>query len=456
MDVLSLIPTHLTSQSDRLRASFVCRYWRRILLQRAQLWSQLFLSKGQAYVETLLERAGGSALDITVGYRDWLSKIRLLSSHTRQIGRLKFLPTSWAKIHMFSQIISGPMPLLQVLEITISGSEHTRPSPFDLATNFSFYSNPNRPPFLNSFLCPNLTFFRLSTSPSKIFHASQLLDFLETSPMLRTVHLEVIADISLHQVPQRNVVVLPNIENFELVMSDGRSGYKMATRISCPSARRVSLTHKIESYDTISEDFFPTPDSWDAIVSHYSRNPIEGASLETSTTPILICKLSFLSPGPNVIELYCQVVEEDLSLAFAETRNRVFAQATRTVRSHPQLANLRRLHICHNHRSVGTTDVPYLASDVSRLFKSLGPLDELIISRSDLRPYFNSFLEGPAVFPKIKELAISHPVYQFPAEYTSAVVGFARRQYVRGIALERVIICAIEMEWGLRLWVSSI
>ena len=64
LDILSLIPTYLSSHKDRLRASFVCRHWRRTFLQRAELWSELFLSKGDAHVKTFLERAKGSRLDV--------------------------------------------------------------------------------------------------------------------------------------------------------------------------------------------------------------------------------------------------------------------------------------------------------------------------------------------------------------------------------------------------------
>ena len=424
-------------------------------------------------MKTLLERAGGSVLDITVAGSDdydcLQSKITLLSSHTRQIGRLEFLPTSWAIVHMFSGI-SGPLPLLQTLEIATLPQHlpgHSRLPLFNNATNlkvFSFDANSNRLPFLNCFLFPNLTSFHFSTSPSQIFHASQILDFLETSPMLQTVHLEVITDISLHQVLQRNVVVLPNVETFKLVVSDGKAGYKMAAQISCPSAKLVSLTHKVESDNTISEDLFPAPGSWDAIVSQYSRSPVEEASLDIRAFPILTCKLSFLSPGQNVIELCSYVAEENYGegpgIPSVATRDRVFAQATRTVRNHPQLENLRRLYICHNHRSVGSRDFPYPTSDVDRLFKSVGPLDELIISRSDLRPYFYSSPKGPVVFPKIKEFTISHSVNPFPRECTTVIVAFARRQHASGIPLERVIICEGSLPTGivegLRPWVGSV
>src|SRR5882762_1087255 len=68
LDILSLIPTHLSSQKDRFRASFVCRHWRRVFLQHAALWSQLLLKNGEVYVQTLLERAKASPLDVSTHY----------------------------------------------------------------------------------------------------------------------------------------------------------------------------------------------------------------------------------------------------------------------------------------------------------------------------------------------------------------------------------------------------
>ena len=423
-------------------------------------------------METLLERARGSTLDITVGYKDIVSQITPLSSRAGQIRCLEFQGATWANIQMFSEIISGPLSLLQALKIRTGFAED--PGPFTYIPLFSsailkvfrFYSNLPSPPFLNRFHFPNLTFFHFYTNPSEIFSASQLLDFLEASPMLQTVHMQVDAAISLHQVLQRNTVVLPNLETFELVVSDGRPGYQMAAKISCPSARVVSLSHEIEFEDTIPEEIFPAPDLWQAIVSQYSRSPVEEASLNISTFPTLACQLSFLSPGPNAIELSFQGDDEDgedfdhpLVGAVLEIRNRIFAQATRTVQNHPQLANLRRLYICHNNRSVDITGVPYLTTDVRRLFESMGSLDELVISRSDLRPYFYSFFE-PVVFPKIKEFTVSHPVYSIPMEHKIAVVGFAIRQHALGIPLERVIICGgtlpTGMEEELRPWVGSV
>ena len=98
LEVLSLIPTHLPSQKDRFRATFVCRRWRRTFLQHAALWSHLYLSNGKVYVKNLLERAKGSALDILVGSTDPVSTIALLLPHTEQIRSLDFNYSLWADI----------------------------------------------------------------------------------------------------------------------------------------------------------------------------------------------------------------------------------------------------------------------------------------------------------------------------------------------------------------------
>ena len=101
-DVLSLIPTHLSSQ-DRFRASFVCRPLRRTFLQYAGLWSHLCLSKDEIYVKTLLERARGSPLTILASYMDPVGTVALLPPHTRQITSLEFANDGWVDIQRFQK-----------------------------------------------------------------------------------------------------------------------------------------------------------------------------------------------------------------------------------------------------------------------------------------------------------------------------------------------------------------
>ena len=117
LDILAHIPTHLLSHNDRLHTSSVCRRWRRTFLQHAELWSELFLSKGQVYLKTLLERAKGSALDVFIDSIVPVNTMELLSTRSGQIKRLDFSGGDWQNIQKFSEVNSGLLPLLHTLTI---------------------------------------------------------------------------------------------------------------------------------------------------------------------------------------------------------------------------------------------------------------------------------------------------------------------------------------------------
>jgi len=230
-EVLSLIPTHLGSHRDRLRATFVCRRWRRTFLQDATSWTRLILLHGAAYVKTILERAKGSALDIIATHADPVSAIMLLPPHNKQIKCLYFEYSYWPDIQRFSEIDSGPFPLIRILLINAvkelnPGSPPVMTPPslplFGNAVNLDELSlHSEGSPSLNHFVFPSLTAFELSATPAEGFRVSQLPDFLQASPMLQKVHMKIISDILLEGVPQAMVVTLPNLENLHLAVTDG-------------------------------------------------------------------------------------------------------------------------------------------------------------------------------------------------------------------------------------------
>jgi hypothetical protein len=481
LDILSLIPTHLESHEDRFRASFVCRHWRSTFLQRAELWSQLFLSKGEDYVKTLLERAKGSVLDIIVDRRALVSTMALLSPHTEQIRDLGFLSNDWTNIRDFAEVNPRPA-LLRALSINI-GTGFNVPDfpPLPLFTHlvnmkaFCYHSGSIHPPPFSHFVFPNLVLFEFTTTPVYDFLASQLLDFLEASPMLRTVDMKIrIADISLEGIPQGRVVVLPNVETFNLTVSDGEPGYKTAAHISCPSARYTSLTQEKGVQSAIPEEMFPCSSSWNAIICQYTRNPVEEVTLEVKTASTIICKLTFRSTCAAVVELCFKIATKDVDEDESENdlsediHSEAFTQATRVIRNHPQLANIKRLHICHSFCYIGSHSGPDTVDEVGRFFKSVGSLDSLTIYHCDLRPYLNSFLSprecsldriGEPVFPPIRELIISCPIYPDERECT-AIVELAKSHHALGTPFEHVVIRGGKVFEGaeerMRPWVSSV
>ena len=481
LDILPLIPIHLSSQKDRLRASFVCRHWRKTFLQHAELWSQLFLSKDEIYAKTLLERARGSALDLTVGPEVPDDIMTLLSSRTEQIRHLSFAGNEWADIKRFLEINPGPLPLLHTLEIgptmedlrgffdpPTTPSSHLFGSAVDLKV-FRFHCMSDWSPFLHHFFFPNLASFEFSTIGFHPTRGSELLNFLESSPTLRTVRMDMGWGILLDGIPQDKVVTLPNVEEFTLNMDDSATGYRIAAHISCPAASRTLFTHNACVSVAVPKEVFPASAQWDAIAHQYTKNPVEDVTLEMRALPANRCRITFRSTDNTVVNLGFEVItlSGELTPFPVEAYRQIFAQATRVIRDHPRLANTKRLSICHDFLCEGFARVPHVVKEVGRLFKSVGALDVLTIYCCDLRPYLHSFTDipvgqigEPVVFPPTKELEIVCPYGLPDGELTTAIVGLAKSQHALGVPFKRVEIrydrMPEGMEEGLKPWVDSV
>ena len=486
-DVLSLIPTHLSSQ-DRFRASFVCRHWRRTFLQHAALWSHLYLSKGEVYAKTLLERAKGSPLAILASSMDPIGTVALLPPHTKQIADLEFVNSRWADIQGFSETVSGPLPLLRTLNVSViqginpDGLDTVTPSSHSLFSGAvglkEFCLHSARSPFLRHFVFPNLTSFELSvTIPGGgPFRGSQLLDFLEASPILQTVRMEIISPISLEDIPQEKVVVLHNVESLCLAVRGEGPGYPLATHISCPSVKHTSFTHTREEGQYRDPDLekFLAPAELKAIVHQYTRDPIEGVALETEARSdcFIRCSLTFRSADMTTIMLRYEVPESD-NLGTYEWRRtfsamycEVLSRAYRTILDLPLLTDVKRLRMCGP--PVPDLDLGgwmmYIARDLKGLM-SLGPLEELTICHCDMQPYlfrylFESRAEEPAAYPPIRVLTISNPLDMYREDFAGGFVELVKAQHELGVPFERVTVRMnyppAGMEERLRPWVGTV
>jgi hypothetical protein len=481
LGTLFLIPTYLHSQNDRLRASFVCRHWRRTFLRHARLWSELTLSKGENYVKTLLERTKQSLLDVIIDSAP-VNAITLLSSNTIRIRSLSLFFNKWVDIQKISDIICGPLPLLHALTINstmedgLQGFDDLAPPSrplFGDATNLTalrLYSPSGWLPLLNHVVFRNPASFDLVvTGGAGGFRVSGLLDFLEASQTLRKVSVMILWGISLDGIPKERVVSLPNAEEISLVMTDGAPGYQIAAHMSCPSARNTTLVHEKMANDPIPDDIFPNFACWSAIVRQHTRSPVEGVTLQITSYDGVTCKLTFLSPDASVLELRSTLDTDDEDGdegPIEDFYDEALIQATQAIRNYPQLTNLKRLRICHGYHS---DYVSHVVNEIGRVFKSLGPLDELTIYDSDLQPYLHPFLDlpetsihgivNPIVFPPVKELTISHPLKLADREGT-AIAELAKSHHTRGTPFERVVIrgerMPVGMEEELRPWVGNV
>ena len=474
MDVLSLIPTHLHSQKDRFRASFVCRYWRRTFLHHAGLWSYLCLSKGEVYVKTLLERAKGSLLTILVSGND--PAMTLLPPYTKQITSLEFANSDWADIRLFSGTNSGHLPLLRTLNINLVRGINSddldvvippsRPLFSGAVGLKKFHLHLEGLPFLNHFVFPNLTSFELSMAPAEEFRGSQLLDFLEALPVLQVAHMKILTVLSLAGVPRKRVIVLRNVESLSLITSDGEPGYKLAAHISCPSVKYTFLTHMGEEGfdDFIPLEALPSSDALNAIIRQYTRSPIEEVTLEITpdSDNFAAYSLTFRSTDKTVIRLRFEVAEDDDDDDLEETLIcDVFFKTSRAIRDLPLLANVKRLHM-YGLLNIYGESFAHIADEFEGLLKSMGPLEELTISGCEMQPFFLPFLDYSKIveYPPIRVLTLADPWDRFYEGVAVGLVNLARAQHELGMPFERVTVRLNGpprgIEEGLKPWVGVV
>jgi len=465
LDVLCLISTHLTSLRDSLRVTFVCRHWRSIFVQHAALWSQFQLrldgTTNRLLVRTLLERAKGAPLDITADYcASPVHSVALLYPFGRQIGSLTIRALSSDDVQDLSMAISGPLPLLHTLEINARrylGGHITLVTPviplFEGAVNLkNFVLNIDHLLSLRHFTFPNLTTLTFSMSAHE-FPVSQLLDFLEASPALRQIRMEIEARLLCEEVPPERVIVLSDVKTFSLETATDGPAREIVTHISCPFANSVELTHdRALAEDEVPEDAYPPSILWHTITRQYAKGTTDRVVLEMTMDWDLSIdsSITFRSSDGAALKFsyFHGVFGEDFDMEMRMKRwlPGVFSQALRTIRDHPLLANVR--HLCIKGRVTLTDNFGLATEGVGQLLGSMGPLENLTLDGCDIRPYLDAFLDTPLFpesiqptsFPPIKELAIIHPMQSFHDEevYGSAIVEFARSQKARGIPFERM------------------
>ena len=489
MDILSLIPTHFPTQKGRFRAASVCRHWRGVLLRNGTLWSQLFLGKGEECISTLLERAKGSALDVITGRNAPVGAVSLISPRAQQIVSLEFMENRWQDVMAFSELNSGQLPLLHTLKITSLETFDPHDAENDvIPPSFRFFRGStdlgqfnfrsSRLSSLNHFVFPNLTTFRLLPFPTKVFSALCLLNFLKASPLLQILEMDIIAKIDLMSVPQDMVVVLPSVETFFLHVLDDTvpQVYDFASHISCPRVKYVSLTHATYDDDmNASMEVFPTPVVWNTIVRQYTASPIAEVELniEHSEGKETICFLTFRSFDAIVVRLGLTVrkagAEDELNMSHAEMGCGIYSQALKTIRNHPLLSHVKRLHIEQNSVMSDPYEMLWVTNEFQKLFGSMGPLDKWTIRGCDLdlflvkfldTPEFN-FVGPPTAFPHTKEFKILYPSMGVnEVRCTKAIVDLAKSQHALGIPFERVMVRTWILRAGvaeeLRRWVAAV
>ena len=437
----------------------MCRLWRHTFLQHAPLWSQLYLARktDQDLLATLLERVKRSPLYITLEYSEIpVPGVALLSPFSQQIKDLILSDASQEDIQELSAALSGPLPLLRTLNIEDNGHDEDYTSPLT-PTSLLFEGAVDVKEFvlhvydassLSHFLFPNLTTFVFWTCRElEVFPLSLLLNFLEASPSLQDIEMLIAGDVSYRDVPRDKVLVLPRVKDFLLNFTGYGSSWELATYLSCPSADHVGFGCNLlwANHDhNFPEDIYPP---WNAIVRHYTKEIVDQVELQLQVDGELAGSIAFRSPGEACLALrYSHPIRE--SGARERIGSDIFSRASRTIRDHPRLKNVRHLFIRGGNLLSGNLELA--ANDVGKLLGSMGPLEDLDIRDCDLRPYLDPFLETPLFpnaiqptsFPPIRALTIDNPVQSLSDDegYATAVVKLAKSQHARGMPFELVIL----------------
>ena len=214
----------------------------------------------------------------------------------------------------------------------------------------------------------------------------------------------------LGDIPQERLVTLQNVENFDLTMGTGGPSYEVATHISCPSARRTSFRYKRETPNAF-EGIFPSSTLLNTIVRQYATSPVEEVALETKSIGSVKCNVTFRSCDATIIKLGLEIVGEDLfGGSLTGMCNYVAMEAIRMVRSLPQLASVKRLHIYGGLSFPEDSEV----MEASEFLRSMGPPDGLTLSHCSLWPHLHPFhaipgtddTRDPITSPPVKALTV--------------------------------------------------
>ena len=267
-EILSLIPNHWEDShrdENLIQATHVCRSWRNIFISCPSLWAHLDfanIDKTRIY----LERSRSVSLDICfeVGSTFYRKEAFLLA--VPRIPRLKALSVSGDQTKLLSFLVkhfSCDVPLLEELRIHFYADQV--PALPDKIFNGGLSSL--RKLDLAGVIMPmswmdlsNLTTFNLCDVPEDTIFLSQLLDFFESFPLLRHIHLHDSIPGS-GGVPAERVVSLSHLEDLSITTKSKGSVLLNHLFIPAGASLRLQFNFSVDLYHIPTPNWFPkSPD----------------------------------------------------------------------------------------------------------------------------------------------------------------------------------------------------
>ena len=191
-EVFSLIPDYCKGE-ELIALTHVCRSWREIFISRASLWTFLNCTSFDK-TNTYIQRSKGSPLEISLVAPQYAHHLKARNLILPLIHRFKTLKLSGSSRHFLelTQHFCSPAPLLEKLDIQLYDETHAAIENTIFGGNLSSLRELRLCgilidlPWQNM---TNLTTFDFRQVPGDKISATQLLDFLEHSPLLREIKL---------------------------------------------------------------------------------------------------------------------------------------------------------------------------------------------------------------------------------------------------------------------------
>jgi hypothetical protein len=266
-EILSQIPQFFPIR-DLVVATQVCRYWRATLIACGPLWCNIDSVRGPEAL-TCLHRSKGSPIYVRVRKIPDDEVLARLSSHVGRIKSLHLKPR-WSVAQSVFASFTDPAPNLETLTVICKPSTAAAgPVPSTLLTgdlpklrSLTFQGLASD---LAHFILPSLTYFEMSnvTSPPLSISLSNILAFLERSPLLEVVHIDFHGDC-LHDDPKQKIVSLRALKTLYISGSGlvGHGDNSLLARLELPKGVDVTVMLLIlnGSSNAVAHAIPPYPD----------------------------------------------------------------------------------------------------------------------------------------------------------------------------------------------------
>ena len=258
-EVLALIPTYLPSSAELILATHVCSRWRNAFVASPSLWTTLNNEEmHHGALAAYLARCRGAEIDVTFSTnRDKnLAFIQLVAPRSMQIRSMKIPSIPWPQISEILDAFSLLLPLLQHVEVSTKREESiptfSRP-PLGGASNLcslvlldaSWISGT-----LLHFFYPSLTHARLSFIETRTHIVAELVEFLNSSPLLECLYIAVGPTYGIpiddSPPPSSRRISLNSLRTFGLEWLSTSSPHALLSLVSYPPGCSMSLRTESE------------------------------------------------------------------------------------------------------------------------------------------------------------------------------------------------------------------